>query len=207
MNNEWSQRVQSADGMCLSCLKFHGHTAGFCSNCFHAIQSSLPWLQILVKEDVFAAVSVEAMLEAVVRMKRNMEAAETADREALLQSLDRAVQPVFMPSQIFNHLLRSLRGAAETTPPAALARLLLDLGHPLMSASQASDVLAVLRAVGTPDYKVYHVVCSRVVDRWNLVAKDHGIGQCYYGWSEHITSNGLKKLLYPTDAQTLGTAL
>jgi len=136
MNNEWSQRVQSADGMCLSCLKFHGHTAGFCSNCFHAIQSSLPWLQILVKEDVFAAVSVEAMLEAVVRMKRNMkrnmEAAETADREALLQSLHRAVQPVFMPSQIFNHLLRSLRGAAKTT--------LLEIGHPLMSASHAPRV-------------------------------------------------------------------
>merc|ERR1712098_911146 len=58
------------------------------------------------------------------------------------------------------------------------------------------------------DYKMYHVLCSRVVDRWNLESKAHGIGHCYYGYEDqNAVEEKASKLLFPTRQETLGAAL
>lgn len=127
------------------------------------------------------------------------------------EALTRAVQPVFMPGQIFAHLIRSLRAEVAATAPKTLQQLLWDLGHPLLSAAQAGEVLATLQAKGDVNYQIFHVLCSRVVDRWNLNAKTHGIGHCYYGLyglgPMYSYYDDLVKLLYPSDTVTLGGVL
>ena len=108
-----------------------------------------------------------------------------------------------MPSQVFTHLLRSLRGGGNTVTPQSLARQLLQLGHPILSAAQALDVLQVLGARGEYDYRYHHVVCSRVIDSWNL-AGQHGIGHCYYGkLSDRDSATDLARLKHPSQQETL----
>merc|ERR1712118_377033 len=104
-----------------------------------------------------------------------------------------------MPKRVFKHVVHkcSLRSAAST--PRALAKSLSDFGHPLMSAAQGAEMLAVLQNASKEDYRFYHVVGGRGVDKWNLTDAQHSIGDCYYRYHE---SHSLEKLVHPSDQKT-----
>lgn len=111
------------------------------------------------------------------RTRRRGAALEWASIRATLDGL---AQRLSMPLQLFQHFKRHLR--TSEVSPGSLARQLLDFGRPLVTAQQASELLEFLRGRGEADYRYYHVLCSRVVDPWNLTQDSHGIGACYYGF-------------------------
>merc|ERR1712113_1119245 len=102
--------------------------------------------------DVFAIVSLSAARGAISRSKVWIEGDLARKRARLLELLDRAVQTLPMPSRQFSHLIRTLRTTTSTTEPGQLAQLLSDLGHPLINAAQAAEVLSVLQSKGEFDY-------------------------------------------------------
>ena len=55
-----------------------------------------------------------------------------------------------------------------------------------LSASQAAEIMSYATAhAPAPDrekIKFWHVVCSRVVDKWHLTEAEHTQIWCYYGW-------------------------
>jgi len=84
---------------------------------------------------------------------------------------------VAMSATQFTSFLDALNPNIE---PRALAQELGRApGGPVLTAKQAA---AVLRKLGHPrldDYVHYHVVCSRVIDRWALNGDEHDIAACY----------------------------
>merc|ERR1719277_615776 len=68
-----------------------------------------------------------------------------------------------------------------------------------MTCEQATALISLLRGRGEEDYRYFHVLCSRVVDPWNLDSSSHGIGHCYYG----IESELLPPLIGGDDCETL----
>jgi len=186
---EWAERQQALPaGMCLACAEYHSQDV-FCSVCSRVVESLVPGWRRGSKSDIFASVSFASMKEACGR--------------DLFTPLDRAVQPVFLPPQLFSHLLLTLRRATVAPSPTELTRILFDLGHPMISAAQAAEVIEVLKSKGEVEFMMYHALCVCVVDQWNLSGTKHSIGACYYGYE----GTDACKLLYPTDAQTLGAAI
>ncbi|CAE8609963.1 unnamed protein product [Polarella glacialis] len=183
----WAARALEAKEQCLCCQAYRGDAGGFCSECSRAAQVLCELSggdgQELKKtewwpQDVDAAAS-----EGAARSK--MYEASLDERTNL------AVQPAFMPPQTFRLLRRSLRSDTGGLPsPQQLATLLSDLAHPLLSAAQAGKVLSWIRSIDPHtvwlhDYE--HVLCSRVVDKWNLAKSTHGSGECYYKPEEGLT--------------------
>ncbi|CAE8599132.1 unnamed protein product [Polarella glacialis] len=175
----WEARQGEANGYCLCCKTYHGDASGFCSECGRAAQ-------------VLCELSGEGLVELKAKWwPEDVDAAATqaADRSRKYQaSLDErtnlAVQAAFMPPRTYSLLKRSLRSTAGSLPsPQQLATLLSDLGHPLLSAAQTAKILSWIRSIDPHtvwlhDYE--HVLCSRVVDKWNLARSTHGSGECYY---------------------------
>merc|ERR1719361_1634556 len=121
-----------------------------------------------------------------------------------LASLDRVSHTLAMKPHIFEHFKKSLRSGQ--TSPEGLAQELLEFGHPLVTAVQANCLLELLRGSGQADYRYYHVLCSRVIDPWNLSPHDHGIGHCYYGYmntTDPQSRQGLQRLVGTSDQETL----
>jgi len=136
---------------------------------------------------------------------------EWRERKALddftqtLSSLNRVSQTILaMKPQLFEHFKKSV--CSCETSPKKLSEQLLEFGNPLVTASQAKSLLDLLRARGEEDYKYYHVLCSRVVDPWNLNQSDHSIGHCYYGYanvSDKHDQQSLAKLIGSTEKETV----
>jgi hypothetical protein len=69
--------------------------------------------------------------------------------------------------------------------PEDLLRLINNLPSPFFTACQALEVLHAIKhhpdqSRTTQDYRRYHVMCTRVIDKWNLTGQ-HDIGYCYHG--------------------------
>lgn len=201
----WAEAMREAEGqeICLACLEYNCGTLGFCSACLQGVSALLPVQLLRSKEDVISTFSRQEVLDATGKTKVAAEARVRQDTDQLLGTLRDAVEPLGMPPAIFRHLIRSLRSAA-TTGPSQLAALLSQLGHPFLTAAQAAEVIRLLVSQGDVEYKIFHVLASRVVDQWNLKNDPHSIGHCYYGYHE---SDALHRLIYPTQSQTLGAAL
>ena len=54
-----------------------------------------------------------------------------------------------------------------------------------ISAAQAAELIKIFRDCENADYRYYHVICSRILDRWNTTKDAHGIGDCYHGWGSN----------------------
>ena len=72
-----------------------------------------------------------------------------------------------------------------------------------LSAAQASQLLRAIAALLDPSKprdaelsrEYVHVVCSRVLDRWNLTEADHTEVCCYYGWDAPYVVQLLKQAM------------
>lgn len=201
---EWEARSREVpDGVCLSCAVFHTQT-GFCSACSLAVHKLVGSQTLPSLPTLFATLSLKEVVDAASLMQINFEAAAKANLTATIARLDRAVQPAVMEPRIFAHLIRTLRAAPAVANPEELRDLLNSLGHPVLSALQAAEIIQLLSSRGSDDYKIFHVLCGRVVDQWNLTSEAHVIGHCYYGyWNPEWAA----ALLHITDAETLGAAL
>lgn len=199
----WSARAAEAaeaGGVCLVCLQFHGYLAGLCSVCCQAVVSlRQPW------DAITAEFSPEALLEVIRSNDSERRRVAAIGCASVCASLDGISARLSMPLQLFQHFKRHLRTCEVS--PRLLARQLLDFGRPLMTSKQAAELLEFLRGRGEADYKYYHVLCSRVVDSWNMTEATHGIGACYYGFFENfappIRQRRLAALIGETDLETL----
>eukprot|EP00440_Ansanella_granifera_P064646 gb/GFBE01070090.1/.p1 GENE.gb/GFBE01070090.1/~~gb/GFBE01070090.1/.p1 ORF type:complete len:302 (+),score=66.73 gb/GFBE01070090.1/:1-906(+) len=174
----WKERLAEAQGRCLSCLAFFPDSSGFCSQCGRTWQMLYDSCDASCEEDARACVFPQEVDEQVALVGKRSDQYQ----ETLNERTDRAVLVVAMPSKTFRHLLRTLRSQSPVPGHEALADMLLAFGHPLLSAAQASELLAVLRSrLQEGAISMYeHVLCSRVIDKWNLTKADHGSGECYY---------------------------
>eukprot|EP00931_Biecheleriopsis_adriatica_P006784 TRINITY_DN108139_c0_g1_i1.p1 TRINITY_DN108139_c0_g1~~TRINITY_DN108139_c0_g1_i1.p1 ORF type:complete len:308 (+),score=53.10 TRINITY_DN108139_c0_g1_i1:62-985(+) len=181
------QTTQQPGGSCLSCMKFHAGSNGFCSQCGRtwdmlcgSCGSCERAIETYWPEDVDAEV-------------QRSSAASEAFQASLSERTDRAALQLAMPSRTFRHFLHSLRSAPAAPHYTGLAAMLHEFGHPLLSASQAAELLELLRSRGAIEMQspYEHVLCSRVLDKWNLTKEKHGSGDCYYkpeSWT-HVNSS------------------
>lgn len=186
--------------MCVVCLAYSGHTQGCCSVCVDLVESlRKPW------EEIEHEFSPEELFQ--LASQRSVWAAKQAaeDVHQSVATLDRVSHELAMKPQTFEHFRKILRSGSDASPEE-LAKQLLEFGHPLVTAVQAKSLLETLRGRGETDYRYYHVLCSRVVDPWNLDAADHGIGHCYYGYDNMFdpqSRENLAKLVGASDRETL----
>jgi len=101
----------------------------------------------------------------------------------MIKRIDAAVVPAIMPGPVVSDVVRYILNPAIEKTPSDLATKLDGTGF-LLSAYHAGNLLGLLRMHGGAlDYRFFHVVCSRVLDHWNLTLRDHSIGLCYYAES------------------------
>jgi hypothetical protein len=60
----------------------------------------------------------------------------------------------------------------------------------LFSCAQATRILD-----GLTDHDSWHVVCARVLDRWNLNEAEHSIVACYYAWEPSYVVTLLRQVV------------
>lgn len=197
----WSDQLQRAEneGLCLLCLTYSGHTKGCCSTCSAFIESMPVSLEQLMSDFSPEELFHQASAKDEWRARQRLE-----DFSQTLSSLDKVSHILAMSPQMFEHFHRSLRSCE--TSPQKLAKQLLDFGNPLVTATQAKTLLDMLRSRGELDYRYYHVLCSRVVDPWNMKSSDHGIGHCYYGYmsiSDLGSKQSLAKMIGSSERETL----
>jgi serine/threonine protein kinase len=113
------------------------------------------------------------------------------------ESRARAIKPVldaafpadaYMSEAHLRHLKNAITRNFASLTPGALAHMFDELGdRSFISAAQAADLLATIKACSDFEhykhFHYYHVICHRILDRWNTTSEAHGIGDCYYGWS------------------------
>eukprot|EP00930_Biecheleria_cincta_P028361 TRINITY_DN19793_c0_g1_i3.p1 TRINITY_DN19793_c0_g1~~TRINITY_DN19793_c0_g1_i3.p1 ORF type:complete len:274 (-),score=39.62 TRINITY_DN19793_c0_g1_i3:43-864(-) len=187
-------------GLCLVCLTYFGHSEGCCSVCLSYIKSlHRSWSSII------GEYSPEELSAAVLQQVPTWRERQAAEQFAqTFVTLDEASHQLAMQPQMFGHFKRNLK--TSEVSPESLARQMFTFGRPLITAAQAKELLETLRGRNETDYKYYHVVCSRVVDPWNLNANDHGLGHCYYGYLDTFdadTQRSLAKLIGRSDCETL----
>mmetsp|Transcript_3129 Transcript_3129/g.7224 ORF Transcript_3129/g.7224 Transcript_3129/m.7224 type:complete len:350 (-) Transcript_3129:76-1125(-) len=176
---------------CMACEEYHcDGIFGFCSVCLDAIRR-MSTRRLLTADDIFRTLPVEEVLEKT--RQANYQAKLFSSLEYQRRYLDGFIpplpQPVFMPGPMFRSLVGSVKKGLE---PQALAAKLSELEHPVLSSEQSESLLEVLlQAVADPSrlYEYEHIICSRVLDFWNLAGNT--TGGCYYG------------LTYVEDARTL----
>jgi hypothetical protein len=121
--------------------------------------------------------------------KDQVTALATSRDERLVSCLmDVAMAPLTMTPSMLRHLERVIGTASvKSVSPAKIAHLLDQLEEQcFLSAAQATTLL---RATQHRDdekkrrFEYCHVICSRVIDRWNLTQDEHTEVSCYYGWS------------------------
>ena len=93
----------------------------------------------------------------------------------------------YMSEAHLRHLNTAITRNFARLTPKALADMFDELGdRSFISAAQAADLLATIREQDSdyygPNSDYYHVICHRILDRWNTDAGAHGIGDCYHGW-------------------------
>lgn len=86
-----------------------------------------------------------------------------------------------------------------------------------ISAAQASTILSAVPFSSSKDsrlnggssrrFEYYHVVCARVLDRWNLNETDHTEVACYYGWSPSYLVRLFRQAMEADAAHTAPAAL
>jgi len=174
----WSARLAQAaagGGLCWGCMQFPG-VDGFCSVCFAHFQSVGLQSQAAIMGRFTPAPADEEMRSARALV----------DKSSTKERLNGLVFPLTMPHIVFSHFVCSLQRGGRSVTPAQLAKMLLDSGHPLLTAEQASQLIEALRVRGADDWRFLHVTCSRVLDKWNLTEKEHGIGCFYHGYERPI---------------------
>ena len=88
------------------------------------------------------------------------------------------------------HLKNAIARNFSSFSPEALAGMFDDLGdRGFISCAQAADLLAVIQSQDDVVHELHsnywHVICHRILDRWNTTIDAHGLGACYHGWSGH----------------------
>ena len=94
----------------------------------------------------------------------------------------------YMSEAHLRHFNNAITRNFARLTPKALADMFDDLDdRSFISAAQAADLLATITACSAFDHRehfgYYHVICHRILDRWNTTADAHGIGDCYHGWA------------------------
>lgn len=166
---------------CMACEEYHcDGIFGFCSVCLDAVRR-MSTRRLLTADDIFRTLPVEEVLEKT--RQANHQAKLFNSLEYQRRYLDGVIpplpQPVFMPGPMFRSLVGSVKKGLE---PQALAAKLSELEHPVLSSEQSESLLEVLlQAVADPSrvYEYEHIICSRVLDFWNLAGNT--TGGCYYG--------------------------
>ena len=144
-----------------------------------------PRLRLLQTAEV-AMAEAETILAQLAKVKTapaQREILKRARRERLaVAAFDVAVAELVMSGPSVR-LLEKVVGRVGTGSDAVASALdALEEGC-FLSSAQASKILAA--AGHLPEatrHDVWHVVCARVLDRWNLDERDHSVVACYYGW-------------------------
>ena len=191
----WDGLAEAVGGNCPGCTDapkvpgktyFNGNgVLGLCSCCSNGLKevlggtlpASAPELRSTLNAMVFRSICLELPMNIATRMST----------EELLSACTSAVSFIFVPEAMFKQLKTALLNprAAGTMSPKAAADMIdecLEQGY-LLSAAQAEDILADAGAAWD-DYKYWHVLCHRVLDRWSLGSDrigEHHPGVCYYG--------------------------
>ena len=108
----------------------------------------------------------------------------TITERTVIAALDVAVAPILMPPNVLQLVKNGIVKACVNNRSFHEAGMFLDALEEgsFMSAAQAAEVMRGVQSVGRSDgYKWWHVVCSRVIDKWNLSEKHHTQVACYYG--------------------------
>jgi len=183
----------------LICLEFFGQAQSCCSICDSFVKSlEKPWERVILEH------SPDELLEAVSKQPVPRQHFAAKNLNKTKATLDTVAHKLAMNSQMLMHLKKSLR--CNAVSPQTLGHQMRSFGCPLITSLQAKELLETLRGRNETDYKYYHVLCSRVVDPWNLNNRDHGIGHCYYGYLgilDHDTQIALAKLIGASDQETL----
>jgi len=126
----------------------------------------------------------------------------SCEERQLTCAFDVAVSPLIMAQ---SHLRVLMKLASRAWFPAELARALdqLELGC-FLSAAQATQLVGSVPAAqdGTASARgqtFWHVVCSRVLDKWNLREDEHSQVACYYGWDAAYLSRVLRHVRFVTE--------
>jgi len=164
-----------------------------------------------------------SMDEAAAILKRLGEACSRSEQLAVLTrgseerllscAFDVAVGPLIMSQPQLRLLLKLVHhGVASHTHPRTVARALdaLETGC-FMSAAQATQLMSAATAAepasGSRINEWWHVVCARVLDKWNLKEAEHSQIACYYGWDCAYLSRVLRHVSFVSDGgQTCSAA-
>lgn len=136
------------------------------------------------------------------------------DEYRLKCAFDVAVSPLMMSQPQLRLLFKIAQvGSAQTVDLKRIARALdeLETGS-FMSAAQAMQLMQAACVPDRDKFRWWHVVCARVLDKWNLTEEDHSQVACYYGWDSAYLTRILRQVRFITDsgkpevAATLSTA-
>jgi len=148
--------------------------------CAEAAPMTLPEAEVLLSK-----------LAKLTTLREQHELLQLADGERrAVAALEVAVAPVMMMPPVLRSLLKAIQRHSGTsgfdcgTWAPALAHSFDELERGcFISASQAAELMAAVLATDPKPLSAYwHVVCSRVVDKWNLNEREHSQVCCYYGW-------------------------
>jgi len=148
---------------------------------------SLTKLQVSQRQEALCeeAASVLEQLERCSSKEAQLRVLKIAITErSTISALDVAVAPVLMPPNVLQVVKSGIVKACVQNLSSHAAGDLLDGLEEgcFMSAAQAAEVMRGVQSVGRSDeFKWWHVVCARVIDKWNLSEEHHTQVACYYG--------------------------
>jgi len=112
-----------------------------------------------------------------------------------IAALDVAVAPIIMQSPALRLVMKAAKNASVSPNGLALCLDSLEEGC-FLSAAQAAEIMKVVQAPIHKQFEYWHVVCSRVIDKWRLTESDHTQVCCYYGWDSSYATQIARDLVF-----------
>lgn len=154
---------------CNWCEKFEGHSDGLCSWCHEAKLNG----------------KTHRDLESIILAKRH----ELENKQkSLEEDLEKKLGNSIVSERLFKMCLKITTSSRNSITPEKLHRLLYDiLSHnkAFLSWKQALTLYNCLHLAKYCDdmkNKLQHVLCSKVIDYWNIDVKLMPTGNCYYSF-------------------------
>lgn len=119
-----------------------------------------------------------------------------SEERLLVCAFDVAVSPLIMTQPTVRHLVKIMRGGVRNGTTAKRLSLALDSLETgcFLSAAQATTLMADAHVDERQSNEWWHVVCARVLDKWNLRDEEHTQVACYYGWDAAFLSRLLRQV-------------
>lgn len=136
----------------------------------------------------------------------------SVEERLIVSAFDVAISPLIMSQPSLRHLLKIMTSTVAinaTAKSLAVALDTLEAGC-FLSAAQATSLLSVTDLTDSSNSsrvnEWWHVVCARVLDKWNLREEEHTQVACYYGWDGAFLLQLLRQVTFVSDDGALASA-